>query len=1168
MASQVQRGVPLSALCPKFLHTNSTSHTWPFSAIAELIDNAYDPDVNAKQFWIDKTQFKGQDCLIFMDNGNGLDYEKMHKMLSFGYSDKTVINGQHPIGLYGNGFKSGSMRLGRDAIVFSKSLDGDTMHVGMLSQSYLAQIKAEQIIVPIVSFQRVAHNQFRVNEKHKASLQDILYYSLFKTENELLTELKAINSTCSMGSSGTRIIIWSLRRTLTGQTEFDFTTSSYDIRIPLDVLESTSEQYRRSELLTKPESYYSLRAYCSILYLKPRMQIVIRGQKVKTELISKSLAYIAKDYYKPNFVNRRIPITFGYNTKSKDQYGIMMYHKNRLIKPYERVGVQLKANIQGLGVIGVIECNFLEPTHNKQDFDNTDKYRKTINNLGVKLEDYWKEIRFKRDKEDPNSTVPVEDTMKRPDQNWVQCDTCLRWRKLPDGIDCRLLPEKWFCHMNPDPQFRSCMVEEEPEDSDDDQPSYQKTYKQHERNTKMQQEWKRQQYEDEQKKAERMRIAALARQNEALRRQQEDLKLQLIKTSSFRTAVQMSPASAPPTVRVNVKAPLSTRATTASPLSARPRSSPLRISPLTQSGTSPSSNHMPIISSVCSLSSPPAPSTPSRMKRTLAMTSERDTKRPRVNGFHQNTSMGTASTAAEMNVSSPSVIIPIDDDDDEITDDDDIVILETNSTPIPKKATFDMAKVKSESRSVETPSGTGNVRTNGIGTSSVEMGTAATNLSPLPPSSEQMSITTQTDIRGEVKDEEEERKKKEEVEKEKERIENRTKVKNKEEDDKKREKEERDRKRTEPGPSSAGPSSACPSSAGPSSAGPSSAGPSSAGPSSAGPSSAGPSSAGPSSAGLSSAGLSSAGPSTPGPSTPGPSTPGPSTPGPSTPGPSSAGPSSAAPSTPGPSTPGPSSAGPFSAGPSVPDPSDLPRIDFRNLSEAQEQQDQLLELMQAAAHERDQFKEQVHKLTCQLHDLEGSMQEHSRAAVKREQCHLACQTGAGDGEREQAEGSKVSDQLAVQVDTLLQDLSNANCERDMLRSQVEAMKEERGNLWSQCETLQRDVVELRREKQEWEREKQEREKQEREKEEREKEEREAAQAVAAQTERGDVAATGAANGSTSEAPQTLRELRRSIGRLLVTFVPALDLEQVNYDCPVIDEILDQVLTDVETLGPA
>lgn len=28
-----------------------------------------------------------------------------------------------------------------------------------------------------------------------------------------------------------------------------------------------------------------------------------------------------------------------------------------------------------MGVIGVIECNFLQPTHNKQDFDDTNKYR-------------------------------------------------------------------------------------------------------------------------------------------------------------------------------------------------------------------------------------------------------------------------------------------------------------------------------------------------------------------------------------------------------------------------------------------------------------------------------------------------------------------------------------------------------------------------------------------------------------------------------------------------------------------------------------------------------------------------------------------------------------------------------------------------------------------------
>lgn len=106
-----------------------------------------------------------------------------------------------------------------------------------------------------------------------------------------------------------------------------------------------------------------------------------------------------------------------------------------------------------MGVIGVMECNFLDPTHNKQSFIETEKYRcghvhlifcssglaclglvqsaksqrklhiwmcvmilegvfcsdsKTIASLGIKLEDYWNEIRHKRTKENPNS-IPVED---------------------------------------------------------------------------------------------------------------------------------------------------------------------------------------------------------------------------------------------------------------------------------------------------------------------------------------------------------------------------------------------------------------------------------------------------------------------------------------------------------------------------------------------------------------------------------------------------------------------------------------------------------------------------------------------------------------------------------------------------------------------------------------
>ncbi|XP_073698670.1 MORC family CW-type zinc finger protein 3b [Garra rufa] len=461
-----KRGIPLSTISPKFLHANSTSHTWPFSAIAELIDNAYDPDVHARQIWIDWTRIRGLDCLSFMDNGEGLTRARLHKMLSFGFSDKKAAKFHIPVGVYGNGFKSGSMRLGKDAIVFTKTRD--TMSVGLLSQSYLEAIGAQRVLVPMITFRRDGHNQYSVEDG--ASLRAILAYSLFNSEKDLFAELRAISAA---GPTGTRIIIWNLRKSTKGETEFDFDTDKYDILIRANICDKSN---------MTPESEYSLRAYCSILYLKPRMQIIIRGQRVKSQLISKSLAHIAQDNYRPSFLNKRVRITFGYNTQSKEHYGIMMYHKNRLIKPYVKVSCQCKAERKGVGVIGVIECNFLQPTHNKQDFDDTDKYRKIMHNLSIKLEEYWNEIRYKRKKEDPKCTVAIEDVLKVPDQVWVQCDSCLKWRRLPDAIT--ELPDKWFCSMNYDPQFRSCLVEEELEDEEEDQKSYPKPFKRQRRNTK------------------------------------------------------------------------------------------------------------------------------------------------------------------------------------------------------------------------------------------------------------------------------------------------------------------------------------------------------------------------------------------------------------------------------------------------------------------------------------------------------------------------------------------------------------------------------------------------------------------------------------------------------------------------------------------------------------
>lgn len=69
-------------------------------------------------------------------------------MFSFGFTEKGSSKLHQAIGVYGNGFKSGSMRLGRDALIFTKN--GGCQSVGMLSQTYLENIKAQTVIVPIV----------------------------------------------------------------------------------------------------------------------------------------------------------------------------------------------------------------------------------------------------------------------------------------------------------------------------------------------------------------------------------------------------------------------------------------------------------------------------------------------------------------------------------------------------------------------------------------------------------------------------------------------------------------------------------------------------------------------------------------------------------------------------------------------------------------------------------------------------------------------------------------------------------------------------------------------------------------------------------------------------------------------------------------------------------
>jgi hypothetical protein len=49
--------------------------------------------------------------------------------------------------------------------------------------------------------------------------------------------------------------------------------------------------------------------------------------------------------------------------------------------------------------------------------------------------------------------------------NWVMCNKCRKWRKVPESIDVDALPEKWFCSLNTwNPSYARCNAKQEPDD--------------------------------------------------------------------------------------------------------------------------------------------------------------------------------------------------------------------------------------------------------------------------------------------------------------------------------------------------------------------------------------------------------------------------------------------------------------------------------------------------------------------------------------------------------------------------------------------------------------------------------------------------------------------------------------------------------------------------------
>lgn len=183
-----------------------------------LLENSTYVATGASRVNVDVLQVDGVPLLTVTDDGVGLNPDDMHHMFSFGFSSKPQIG----FADRGFGFKSGSMRLGTDALVFTRDRATRRVGVGYLSRTFNENECEGSLKIPMVFWNP---NGTLYTPEHEAgqALSIIIRLSPFKTPQALFGELRKLNN-----RSGVRIVICGLRH-LNGTSELDFVSDMSDI---------------------------------------------------------------------------------------------------------------------------------------------------------------------------------------------------------------------------------------------------------------------------------------------------------------------------------------------------------------------------------------------------------------------------------------------------------------------------------------------------------------------------------------------------------------------------------------------------------------------------------------------------------------------------------------------------------------------------------------------------------------------------------------------------------------------------------------------------------------------------------------------------------------------------------------------------------------------------
>ncbi|KAK4434280.1 MORC family CW-type zinc finger protein 3 [Sesamum alatum] len=437
---------------PSYLKTLGHAHSsWIFGAIAELVDNSRDAKATKLEVTISmiysKTASKDIPMLSVIDDGHGMSHTDIIKMVSFGRRHPETDDQDH-IGRYGIGFKTGAMRLGKDALVLTQT--ANSRSIAFLSQSL--NEGRDNVEIPIVSYRRTGqymevdasvHNE----DSAKYNLKIIKKFSPF--DKYLIGEKAGI---FNAEGTGTQIYIWNLDEwgsTYSLQWEAGMTGGSSFHQGGI-FIRSRRIRSRPGQISQMVPLDYSLKSYLEVIFLDPRMKIYVQGALVKSRPLAKSLNNTVVE--NGCVLGKPVQLTLGLSQLEWEQAncGMFLYWHGRLIEAYKRVGSMIHNGDCGRGIIGVIDVTDLMDDsngevwvhNNKQGFQDCEAYAELERWLGEKADEYL-------DKYVDKIQLRKGNVKYKPDHEWVQCDKCRKWRMLSSDFDSKTLPLEWFCFMKP-----------------------------------------------------------------------------------------------------------------------------------------------------------------------------------------------------------------------------------------------------------------------------------------------------------------------------------------------------------------------------------------------------------------------------------------------------------------------------------------------------------------------------------------------------------------------------------------------------------------------------------------------------------------------------------------------------------------------------------------------